>query len=98
MIRPVQVWRSRSRLGLDHHYGSNDATSYGSLSLCMPNVCFVSLGSWTLNLTSVTPYTGDAGTPGATYYVVHGSFEATIVSDQSDAGLGLEHSQLELCF
>jgi hypothetical protein len=92
-------------------YGSHDATSCGSLSLCLHDVCFVTkaplscvlgsqmgVGSWTLNLTSVTPYTGDAGTPGATYYVVHGSFEATIVSDQTDAGLGLEHSQLELCF
>lgn len=95
-------------------YKHDDVTSCGSLSLCVTTsgiVCFVTraplscasgsqsgMGDWILNLTSVTPYVGDAGTAGETYYVVHGSFEAVIVSDQSDAGLGTEISQLTLCF
>jgi hypothetical protein len=42
-------------------------------------------GSWTLTLTSVTPYDGQDGGPG-TAYVAHGTFTATLIGD--DAGLG----------
>jgi hypothetical protein len=44
-------------------------------------------GSWTLTLTSVTPYNGATG-PGA-YYVIHGTFSANMIGGD-DAGTGSE--------
>ena len=56
------------------------------------------LGSWTLTLTSVTPYVSDAGSSGMSYYVVHGSFVATMVEDQSAADAGVVTAQLSIGF
>jgi hypothetical protein len=36
------------------------------------------MGSWTLDLTSIDPFQGDAGTP-STYYVGHGQLTAELV-------------------
>jgi hypothetical protein len=46
------------------------------------------IGSWTITLTSVEPYTGDAGlAQGRVNYVAHGSLTAQLVGgDASDAG------------
>jgi hypothetical protein len=43
-------------------------------------------GSWTLTLTSVTPYPADAGAYGVLYYAVHGTLTATLADEQSDGG------------
>jgi hypothetical protein len=44
------------------------------------------IGSWTLTLTSVTPYPADAGAYGVVYYAVHGTLTATLADEQGDGG------------
>ncbi len=64
---------------------------------CLPDTQTV-LGSWTMNLTSVTPYVSDAGSGGMSYYVVHGSFVATMVGDLSAADAGVVTANLTMSF
>jgi hypothetical protein len=42
-------------------------------------------GSWTVTLTSVTPYGGGAGAPGS-YYIAHGSLSATLQGANGGGG------------
>ena len=64
---------------------------------CLPDTQ-TALGSWTMNLTSVTPYASDAGSGGMSYYVVHGTFVATMVEDQSAADAGVVNANLTMSF
>jgi hypothetical protein len=76
-----------------------------------PEVCYVAqaassclpgsqtpLGSWTLTLTSVEPYSSDAGSAGMSYYVVHGSLTAAMVEDPSAPDAGLATASLTIGF
>lgn len=45
------------------------------------------IGSWSITLTSVEPYTGDAGaSQGRVLYVAHGSVTAQMIGGDGDAG------------
>lgn len=43
-------------------------------------------GSWTLTLTSVTPYPQDAGADGSSFYQAHGTLTANLVGPSVEAG------------
>ena len=55
-------------------------------------------GSWTLNLTSVTPYPTDAASGGMSFYVVHGTFVATMVEDQATVDAATVTANLAISF
>ena len=55
-------------------------------------------GSWTLNLTSVTPYPTDAASGGMSFYVVHGTFVATMVEDQATVDAATGTANLAISF
>ena len=56
------------------------------------------MGSWTLTLTSVTPYSTDAGSTGTSDYIVHGTLTATMIEDQSAVDAGVVSASLSLSF
>jgi hypothetical protein len=65
-------------------------------------VCFetavTAAGSWTVTLTSVEPYTGDAGaSQGRKNYVAHGSLTAQLVGSSSGDG-GSDPATLTIVF
>jgi hypothetical protein len=57
-------------------------------------------GSWQVVLTSVVPYTGDAGqTAGTVLYTVHGSVSADLIAESNDGGPPAgDHATLSLTF
>lgn len=71
-------------------------TAQGTSS-CLPGA-ESQVGSWTLTLASVTPYVSDAGSSGMSYYIVHGSFTATMVEDSASPDAGVVTANLSLYF
>lgn len=66
-------------------------------SNCLPG-SETPIGSWTLTLTSVTPYVSDAGSGSMSYYVVHGTLTATMIEVQSAADAGVVTADLAMSF
>jgi hypothetical protein len=66
-------------------------------SSCLPD-SQSPVGSWTLTLTSVTPYEGDMGSSGMTMYDVHGAFVAQIVKDDTATSTSPVTAELTVVF
>ena len=64
---------------------------------CLPDAQ-TPMGSWTLNLTSVTPYPTDAASGGMSFYLVHGTFAATMVEDQATVDAATVTANLTISF
>lgn len=56
------------------------------------------LGSWSVTLTSVTLLDPPDGSFGTGYYVVHGTLNATLVGEDTDAGASAATTELRLSF
>ncbi len=56
------------------------------------------IGMWTLTLTSVAPHASDAGASDIAHYIVHGSFVATMIEEQTTADAGAVTADLSIKF